>query len=131
MKVTDRQGHLNHVELDFFLLEAVELLQVSMELATSAEAHDEVDFKLGLEDEIHVDKEGVFDFQQDLLLLECFLDKVHVEKLLLAKLLQGVNGSSLFLLNNKDLAEVPSSNDSLDIEVSDRLVKAVDVLEKR
>ena len=63
MKVTDRQGHLNHVELDFFLLEAIELLQMSVELAASAESHDEVDFELGLENKVHVNKEGMFDFQ--------------------------------------------------------------------
>jgi hypothetical protein len=68
MEMTDSQGDGKRVELGTLLRELPSLPEMSEELTTTDETHDEVELGVSLENVLHTDEERVVRLLEDLLL---------------------------------------------------------------
>jgi len=117
MEMPQGESDLCNEEAGLVLSEALDLDQVAEQLATLDEAHDEVDAVLVLEDELHVDDEGMLNRVEDVLFELDVLPLLIVNHDVLPDAFHGVDLLSDQVLNQVHLAEGTLAHHPEDHEV--------------
>lgn len=117
MEMPQGESDLCDEEAGLVLSEALDLDKVAEQLATLDEAHDEVDAGLVLEDELHVDDEGMLHRVEDVLFELDVLPLLIVNHDVLPDALHGVDLLSHQVLNQVHLAECTLAHHPEDHEV--------------
>ena len=104
-------------ELRRRLRELSHLDEMTEELATFDELHEEVDAELVLEHELHINQERVVDGVEDIFLKLDVLHLLVLENDILSDAFHGKELTCSLPLDEKDLAERTFANHLLDLEV--------------
>ena len=103
--MSKRQSDLSRKKLSLLFLESLNRDQVSKELATLDENHQEIDSKIVLEHILHIDQEGMVDLIENIFFEIYVLHLIVLQDKILADTLHRIQIACAFLLNQIHLPE--------------------------
>ena len=115
--MSKRQSDLSRKKLSLLFLESLNRDQVSKELATLDENHQEIDSKIVLEHILHIDQEGMVDLIENIFFEIYVLHLIVLQNKILADTLHSEQLTGSLLLYEEHFSKSPLANQLLDLEI--------------
>ena len=131
MEVSKSQSDLDHEKSGGILWESPDFLQMAEKLPALYKLHQEIDAEFGLEHVLHVDQERVIHPEQHILLHFYIFHVVELNYEIFADGLHCVENLGFLVLDQENLAETSLADLLLDVEVTQRGILVLSLLEDR